>query len=150
MLQRFHAVHWVLALVSMFSACPAALTAQETSATLALHSKPFPMLPEAAARLQESFGSPRVLRWPSESRTSAGTFSFSLQAPSPSTAYSYRAHPQPEYAARPNKNAAHHADALDEYSRVIPGAAPLVTKIREQMKDHPQLTRVMKLLAPAP
>jgi hypothetical protein len=33
---------------------------------------------------------------------------------------------------------------------MIPGAAPIIQKIREQMKDHPQVTRIVKLLVVTP
>lgn len=104
------------------------------------------MLPEAAAQLQQVFGWAPERRWPSESRDNAATSAFKLQVRPPVPGY--KAPSQPEYAPFPNKYAEGHSDALEEYSRVIPGAAPLVTKIREQMKGHPQLTRMVKLLVP--
>lgn len=143
------AATWCMAIL-MLGAClsPGVVTAQETVTILQPRSS-FPMLPEAAARLRESFGPWRV-QWPDLSPGAAAEFPLqsmiSYRAPLP-----IRVALPPEYAVVSSKTgSARHGDPLHECSRVVPGAAPLIQKIREQMKEHPQFKRMMMLLVPAP
>ncbi len=145
MARLIRTVLWVLTLASILGASPVLSTAQET-AQLTIPSKPFPIMPEALDKPQESYGPPRVLKCPSELQYGPAIPSLNVQTQIPFRDYLTAFKPQ--FAAPQTKSATHYTDPLDQYSHLIPGTAPLINKVRGLIKDHPQFRRMMKLLVP--
>lgn len=54
----------------------------------------------------------------------------------------------PSYGKTPGRTIPR-TDALAHYGQHIPWAGPLILRIRQHTKDHPQFTRVLKFLVPA-